>query len=107
MNLRPLGNKIVVKRIEAEDKIGSIIVPENAKERPQRGTVLAVGNGTTLESGQLVPMSVKVGDVILFGRYAGTEIKVISEDVLVIREDDVLGIEEKDNFDKIIERANT
>ena len=93
MNFCPLHDRVVVKRIEAEEKsTGGIIIPDTAKEKPQEGEVLAVGNGKILENGTKVALDVKVGDRILFGKYSGTEIKVDDEEVLILREDEVLAV---------------
>ncbi len=93
MKFRPLHDRVVLKRVEAEEKTsGGIIIPDTAKEKPQEGEVLAVGNGKILDNGTKVPMEVKVGDRILFGKYSGTEIKIEGEEVLILREDEVLGV---------------
>jgi len=93
MNIRPLGDRILVKRIQEEEKTkGGIIIPDTAKEKPQEGKVVAVGKGKTTEDGKLLPPDVKVGDRILFGKYAGSEIKLEGEEHLILREDDILGI---------------
>ena len=93
MNLRPLGNRLVVKATEDEEMTASgIILPETAKEKPQKGIVLAAGPGLRLESGERQAMSVSVGDNVLFGKYVGTEIKLEDQDVLILREDDVLAV---------------
>ena len=93
MKIRPLHDRILVKRLEEEEKTkGGIIIPDSAKEKPIEGKVIAVGNGKMLESGEMKPLEVKEGDRILFGKYAGTEIKIEGEDFLMMREDDVLGI---------------
>lgn len=95
MKLKPLGDKIVVKRLDAESKTaGGIVLPDTAKEKPQRGKVVAVGVGRTSESGKIVAPSVKAGDEILFTSYAGTEVKVGVEELLVMSESDVLAIVE-------------
>jgi chaperonin GroES len=95
MKIKPLQDRILVKRIEEEEKTkGGIIIPDAAKEKPQEGLVVAVGDGKVLESGQKAPLTVKAGDKILFGKYSGTEIKVDGEEHLIMREDDVLGIVE-------------
>jgi chaperonin GroES len=96
MNVRPLGDRILIKRVEEVEKTrGGIIIPESAKERPLEGTVIAVGSGKRLEDGTLVKLDVKVGDTILFGKYTGTEIKVDGVEHTIVREDEVLGIVEK------------
>ena len=93
MKVRPLHDRLVVRRIEEEEPVkGGLIIPDTAKEKPQKGEVLAVGNGRILENGTKVALEVKVGDKILFGKYSGTEIKIDGEDVLIFREDDVLAI---------------
>jgi chaperonin GroES len=93
MKLRPLHDRLVVRRIEdAEAVKGGIVIPDTAKEKPQRGEVLAVGNGKTLDSGTKVALDVRVGDQVLFGKYTGTEIKVEGKDVLILREDEVLAV---------------
>lgn len=95
MKIKPLQDRLVVKRIEEEEKTkGGIIIPDSAKEKPQEGRVVAVGDGKTLESGQKAPLTVKPGDKILFGKYSGTEIKIDGEEHLILREDDVLAIVE-------------
>ena len=96
MKIRPLQDRIVVKRLEADTKTkGGIIIPDSAKEKPIQGRVIAVGNGKVLKDGTARPLEVKVGDVVLFGKYSGTEIKVDGEEHLLIREDDVLAITEE------------
>lgn len=93
MKVKPLHDRIIVKRIEEkETKKGSIIIPDTAKEKPQEGEVMAVGNGKILEDGKRQPIEVKVGDRILFGKYAGTDVKIDDDEYLIMREDDVLGI---------------
>ena len=93
MKIRPLYDRIVVKRIEEQETIrGGIIIPDSAKEKPQEGEVIAVGNGKRLEDGKVVPLDVKVGDRILFGKYSGSDIKLDGEELLIMREDEVLGI---------------
>jgi chaperonin GroES len=95
MNLRPLQDRIIVKRVEEETKTaGGLFIPETAKEKPQRGKIVAVGNGKKTEDGKVLPLDVKVGDVVLFGKYAGTEIKVDGDDFLMMREDDILAVVE-------------
>jgi chaperonin GroES len=95
MNLRPLQDRIIVKRVEEETKTaGGLFIPETAKEKPQRGEIVAVGNGKKTEDGKVLPLDVKVGDVVLFGKYAGTEIKVDGNDFLMMREDDILAVVE-------------
>ncbi len=93
MKIRPLHDRILVQRIEGEAKTkGGIIIPDTAKEKPQEGRVIAVGTGKILEDGKVRPLEVKAGDKILFGKYAGTEVKLDGEEQIIIREDDVLGI---------------
>ena len=93
MNVRPLYDRIVVKRTEEkEQKIGGLFIPDNAKEKPQEGEVVAVGKGKRLDDGKLVPLDVQVGDRILFGKYSGSEIKLDGEEYMIMREDEVLGI---------------
>jgi len=93
MKVKPLHDRIVVKRIEEEEKTkGGIIIPDAAKEKPQEGRVIAVGDGKVLENGQKAPLTVKVKDKILFGKYSGSEIKIDGEEHLIMREDDVLAI---------------
>jgi chaperonin GroES len=93
MKIRPLYDRIVVKRIEEQETIrGGIIIPDSAKEKPQEGEVVAVGNGKRLEDGKLVPLDVKVGDRILFGKYSGNDIKLDGEEYMIMREDEVLGV---------------
>ena len=93
MNVKPLADRILVRRIEEQEtRKGGIIIPDTAKEKPQEGEVLAVGNGRILDNGTKVALDVKVGDKILFGKYTGSEIKIDGEDVLVLREDEVLAV---------------
>lgn len=93
MNLRPLQDRIIVKRIEEETKTaGGIFIPDSAKEKPQRGEIVAVGNGKKTEDGKVIPVDLKAGDKVLFGKYAGTEIKVEGQEYLIMREDDILGV---------------
>ncbi|RUU80518.1 co-chaperone GroES [Mesorhizobium sp. M7A.F.Ca.MR.362.00.0.0] len=93
MALRPLHDRILVRRLEAEEKTsGGIIIPDTAKEKPQEGEVLAVGPGARDDSGKLVELDVKVGDRILFGKWSGTEIKLDGEDLLIMKESDVMGV---------------
>ena len=95
MNLRPLQDRIIVKRIEEEAiTAGGIFIPETAKEKPQQGEIIAVGNGKKTEEGKILPVDVKKGDKVLFGKYAGTEIKIDGQEYLIMREDDILGIME-------------
>jgi chaperonin GroES len=93
MKIRPLGDRLLVKRLEEEEKSsGGIIIPDSAKEKPQEGKVVAVGKGKMLDDGKMVPLEIKEGDKILFGKYAGTDVKLDGEEHLIMREDDVLGI---------------
>jgi chaperonin GroES len=93
MQFRPLHDRVVVRRIEADQKTaGGIIIPDTAKEKPQEGEVLAVGPGTRDESGRLVPLDLKPGDRVLFGKWSGTEVKIDGEDLLIMKESDVLGV---------------
>jgi chaperonin GroES len=93
MKVRPLHDRMVVRRIEEKETAkGGIIIPDTAKEKPQEGKVLAVGNGRILENGTKIALDVKVGDKILFGKYTGTDIKIDGEDVLILREDEVLAV---------------
>ncbi len=101
MNLRPLHDRIVVRRIESgEENVGGIIIPDSAKEKPQRGTVVAVGNGVIREGGARMALDVKPGDVILFGKYTNQEIKLDGEDLLVMREDEVLAVIDTDSTER-------
>jgi chaperonin GroES len=93
MKIRPLYDRIMVKRIEEEETVrGGIIIPDTAKEKPQEGEVVAVGQGKRLEDGKIVALDVKVGDRILFGKYSGSDIKLDDEEFLIMREDEVLGV---------------
>ena len=93
MNIRPLYDRIVVKRIDEKETTRSgIIIPDSAQEKPQQGEVMAVGHGKRLEDGTLVALDVKIGDRVLFGKYSGTETKVVGTEYIIMREDDVLGI---------------
>ena len=96
MKFRPLHDRVVVKRIDAEEKSkGGIIIPDTAKEKPQEGEVVAVGPGARDESGKLAPIELKAGDRILFGKWSGTEVKIDGEDLLIMKESDVMGVIEK------------
>jgi chaperonin GroES len=93
MKIRPLYDRIVVKRIEQEEqKFGGLFIPDSAKEKPQEAEVVAVGKGKRLEDGKVIPLDVQVGDRILFGKYSGSDIKIEGEELLIMREDEVLGI---------------
>ena len=93
MNLRPLGDRVLVRRVEEEAKTkGGIIIPDTAKEKPQEGEVVAVGGGAKSEDGTVTPLDVKAGDRILFGKWSGTEVKIDGEDLLIMKESDILGI---------------
>ena len=93
MKFRPLHDRVVVRRVESEAKTaGGIIIPDTAKEKPQEGEIIAVGPGARDEAGKLVPLDVKVGDRILFGKWSGTEVKIDGEDLLIMKESDVMGI---------------
>jgi chaperonin GroES len=93
MTVRPLHDRIIIKRVEEKESIkGGIIIPDSAKEKPQEGLVIAVGNGKKNEDGKVFPLDVKAGDRILFGKYSGTEIKLDNEEYLILREEEVLGI---------------
>ena len=93
MNVRPLHDRLLVRRIEEKETAkGGIIIPDTAKEKPQEGEVLAVGNGKILENGTKVALDVKVGDKILFGKYTGTDVKIDGKEILILREDEVLAV---------------
>jgi chaperonin GroES len=95
MNIRPLHDRVVVKRMEEErTSAGGIVIPDSATEKPSRGEVLAVGNGKVKDNGEILAMDVKVGDKVLFGKYAGTEVKVDGEELLIMREDDIMAVVE-------------
>jgi chaperonin GroES len=95
MTVRPLHDRILIKRIEEKETIkGGIIIPDSAKEKPQEGQVIAVGNGKKTEEGKVIPLDVKAGDRILFGKYSGTEIKIDDVEYLILREEEVLGVVE-------------
>jgi chaperonin GroES len=96
MKIRPLQDRILVERIEEEIKKGGIIIPDSAKEKPQQGKVIAAGPGKVDEKGNRIPMEVKKGDIILFGKYSGNEIRIGEEEHLIMREDDVLAVIEKE-----------
>jgi chaperonin GroES len=93
MNIRPLHDRVIVRRMEEERmSAGGIVIPDSAAEKPIQGEVLAVGKGKIQENGEILPLDVKVGDKVLFGKYAGTEVKVAGDTVLVMREEDILGV---------------
>ncbi len=93
MNLRPLHDRLIVKRMEEErTSPGGIVIPDSATEKPSRGEIIAAGNGKITESGETVPMDVKIGDTVLFGKYSGTEVKVDGDELLVMREDDIMAV---------------
>jgi chaperonin GroES len=93
MNIRPLRDRIIVERLEEEAKTaGGLIIPDTAKEKPQQGIVRAVGKGKVTEDGKVLPMDIKVGDKVLFGKYAGSEIKIDGREYQIMREDDILGV---------------
>jgi chaperonin GroES len=93
MSFRPLHDRVLVRRIEAESKTaGGIIIPDNAKEKPQEGEVVSIGTGTRAENGTITPLDVQSGDKILFGKWSGTEVKVDGEDLIIMKESDILGI---------------
>ena len=93
MDIRPLHDRVIVRRLEeGEQKIGGIIIPDSAKEKPQQGKVIAVGNGKSKDDGKRVPLDVKSGDTILFGKYSGQEIKLDGDEFLIMREDEVLAV---------------
>ena len=96
MKFRPLHDRVVIRRVEADVKSkGGIIIPDTAKEKPQEGEVIAVGPGSRDESGKLIPLDVKAGDAVLFGKWSGTEVKIDGEDLLIVKEADIMGIIEK------------
>ena len=96
MSLRPLHDRIIVQRIEEEEqRVGGIIIPDTAKEKPQQGKVIAVGKGKIEKDGKVTPLDVKAGDTVLFGKYAGQEIKIDGAEYLIVREEEVLGVIEK------------
>ncbi len=93
MDFRPLHDRVLVERVEAETKsAGGIIIPDTAQEKPQQGKVIAAGSGNRDESGKLIPLDVKAGDVILFGKWSGTEVRIDGKDLLIMKESDILGI---------------
>ena len=93
MKIRPLHDRVIVRRVEEErTSAGGIVIPDTATEKPVQGEILAAGNGKILENGEVRPLDVKVGDKVLFGKYSGTEVKVEGEDLLVMREEDIMGV---------------
>ena len=93
MNIRPLHDRVILKRMEEETtSAGGIVIPDSAAEKPVRGEIVAAGKGKRLESGDIIPLDVKVGDQVLFGKYSGTEVKVNGDDLLVMREEDIMGV---------------
>ncbi|MEJ1365054.1 MAG: co-chaperone GroES [Candidatus Sedimenticola sp. (ex Thyasira tokunagai)] len=93
MNIRPLQDRVVIRRMEEErTSAGGIVLPDSATEKPAQGEVIAVGNGKVLSSGEPRPLDVKVGDTVLFGKYSGTEVKIGEDDLLVMREEDIMGV---------------
>lgn len=93
MKFRPLHDRVVIKRLEGEEKSkGGIIIPDNAKEKPQEGTVVAVGPGGRDEAGKLIPIDLKAGDKVIFGKWSGTEVKIDGEDLLIMKEADIMGV---------------
>ena len=93
MNFRPLHDRVLVRRVEAEEKTaGGIIIPDSAKEKPQEGEVVAIGTGSRSETGTITPLEVKAGDRILFGKWSGTEVKIDGEELIIMKESDIMGI---------------
>ena len=93
MDFRPLHDRVLVRRVEADEKtVGGIIIPDTAKEKPQEGEVVAVGSGSRAEDGKVTPLDVKAGDRVLFGKWSGTEVRVDGEDLLIMKESDIMGI---------------
>jgi chaperonin GroES len=93
MSFRPLHDRVLVRRVEAEEKTaGGIIIPDSAKEKPAEGEIVAIGSGTRAENGTITPLDVKAGDRVLFGKWSGTEVKVNGEDLLIMKESDILGV---------------
>ena len=102
VKVRPLHDRLIVERIEesSEQRVGGIIIPDTAKEKPQQGTVIAAGNGTVKDDGSVTPLDVKAGDTVLFGKYSGQEIKLEGTEYLIMREDDILGVINEDTKKK-------
>lgn len=93
MNIRPLHDRVVIRRLEEErTSAGGIVIPDTATEKPSRGEVVAIGAGKMLDNGEVIPLAVKIGEKILFGKYAGTEVKIAGEEYVVMREDDIMGV---------------
>lgn len=92
MKVRPLGNRVLIERIEEDEKVGSIVIPDAAKEKPLKAKVIAVGEGSRTDEGKLIKLEVKAGDTVMVGKYSGTEVKIEGEDRVIVREDDILGI---------------
>ena len=93
MKIRPLHDRVILKRMEEETtSAGGIVIPDSAAEKPQRGEIVAAGTGKRLESGEIIPLDVKIGDTVLFGKYSGTEVKVDGSELLVMREEDIMGV---------------
>ena len=106
-SIRPLQDRIIIKRIEEQEQVrGGIIIPDSAKEKPQEGEVIAVGAGKKLDNGERVPLDVKEGDRVLFGKYAGNEIKLDGDEYLIMREDDILGVIERESEGSKSKKAN-
>lgn len=96
MKIRPLHDRVVVRRLEDEQKTaGGIVIPDSAKEKPMQGEIVAVGTGKALDNGDRCALAVKVGDIVLFGKYSGTEVKINGQELVVMREDDIMGVIEK------------
>jgi chaperonin GroES len=94
VKIRPLGDRVIIKRLEEEEKSsGGILIPDSAKEKPIRGKIIAIGKGKRLDNGDIRPLDVEIEDIVFFGKYAGTEIKVDNEDLVVLREEDIMGIQ--------------
>ena len=95
MKLKPLADRVLVEPLAAEEKVGGIYIPDTAKEKPQEGKVVAVGSGTRNEDGKITPMDVKVGDLVLFGKWSGTEVKIDGKEYSIMKESDIMGISSK------------
>jgi chaperonin GroES len=94
MNFRPLHDRVLLERLEEEITSGGIVIPDNAKEKPSRGKIVAKGKGKRMDNGDVIPMDVEEGDLVLFGKYAGTEVKVDGQEYVVMREEDIMGVVE-------------